>query len=81
MDTEKFLMLHSHYPEDSNENYKEFNRNLQDFALQVGYICALETGKKMPPGEAYSQVKELWRQLKQDYKKFRKENGLRIVKD
>lgn len=40
-----------------------FNANLQEFALRVSYVCNLETAGKIPPGEAYQQIKKLWKKL------------------
>jgi hypothetical protein len=47
-----------------------FNANLQEFAQRVSYICNLETGGKLPPGVAYEQIKELWKQLKRSKKEL-----------
>jgi isopropylmalate/homocitrate/citramalate synthase len=41
-----------------------FNANLQEFAQKISYICNLETAGKLPPEEAYDQIKELWKNLK-----------------
>lgn len=41
-----------------------FNANLQEFAQRVALVCNLETGGKITPDEAYSQIKTLWHQLK-----------------
>ncbi|MBE7380374.1 MAG: hypothetical protein F6J95_003055 [Leptolyngbya sp. SIO1E4] len=41
-----------------------FNANLQEFAQRVALVCNLETGGKITPDEAYSQIKDLWKQLK-----------------
>jgi hypothetical protein len=48
-----------------------FNANLQEFAQKVSYICNLETSGKIPPQEAYEQIKELWKSLKQSKKELR----------
>ncbi|BAZ81821.1 MAG: hypothetical protein ACKO9I_19785 [Sphaerospermopsis kisseleviana] len=48
-----------------------FNANLQEFAQRVSYICNLETGGKLPPEEAYEQIKALWKQLKRSKKQLR----------
>ncbi|MFM2064749.1 MAG: hypothetical protein RLZZ507_4420 [Cyanobacteriota bacterium] len=48
-----------------------FNANLQEFAQRVSYICNLETGGKLPPGEAYEQIKVLWKQLKRSKKQLK----------
>ncbi|MEB3274427.1 MAG: DUF7219 family protein [Prochlorothrix sp.] len=45
-----------------------FNANLQEFSQAVGYICALETGGKISPDEAYKQIKKLYKQLKRSKK-------------
>jgi hypothetical protein len=45
-----------------------FNANLQEFAQKISYISALETGGKLSPEEAYTQMKRLWKQLKQTKK-------------
>lgn len=45
-----------------------FNANLQEFAQKVGYICNLETGGKVSSQEAYDQIKDLWKKLKQSKK-------------
>lgn len=42
-----------------------FNANLQEFAHKVSYICALETGGKLSPEQAYEQMNGLWEKLKQ----------------
>lgn len=47
-----------------------FNANLQEFAQRVSYICALETGGKMSPGDAYQEVKRLYKQLKKSKKEL-----------
>jgi len=41
-----------------------FNANLQEFAQRVSYVCNLETGGKMTAEEAYTEIKALWKQLK-----------------
>ncbi|MBK1987706.1 hypothetical protein A0J48_009180 [Sphaerospermopsis aphanizomenoides BCCUSP55] len=48
-----------------------FNANLQEFAQRVSYICNLETSGKLPPEEAYEQIKLLWKQLKRSKKQLR----------
>jgi hypothetical protein len=48
-----------------------FNANLQEFAQRVSYICNLETGGKLPPDDAYEQIKALWKSLKQTKKQLR----------
>jgi hypothetical protein len=41
-----------------------FDANLQEFSYRIGIICALENGGKIPPIEAYNQIKGLWHQLR-----------------
>ena len=41
-----------------------FNANLQEFSQKVTYIVNLETNGKLPPGEAFNQIEELWEELK-----------------
>ena len=45
-----------------------FNANLQEFSNRIGLICGLETNGKITPEEAYTQVRSLWKQLKQSKK-------------
>ncbi|MFB2916937.1 MULTISPECIES: DUF7219 family protein [Aerosakkonema] len=45
-----------------------FNANLQEFAHKISYICNLETSGKLPPDDAYEQIKYLWEQLEQSKK-------------
>lgn len=47
-----------------------FNANLQEFAQRVSLLCGLETGGKIPPEDAYQEIKQLWRQLKQSRKEL-----------
>lgn len=67
--------LHPHYTyhgEVKPENLV-FNSNLQEFAHKISYICNLETGGRLPPEQAYQQIKSLWK----DLKKSRKELGIK----
>ena len=47
-----------------------FNANLQEFSQKVSYICNLQTNGKLPPYEAYRQIKSLWKQLKRTKKQL-----------
>lgn len=47
-----------------------FNANLQEFAQRVSVISCLETGGKLPPEDAYKQIKRLWKQLKRSKKQL-----------
>jgi hypothetical protein len=42
-----------------------FNANLQDFAQRINFICGLEASGKLPPEEAFQQIKGLWKELKE----------------
>lgn len=48
-----------------------FDANLREFATRVGLIVGLESGEKIPPGEAYTRIKQLWKQLKTSKKNLR----------
>jgi hypothetical protein len=45
-----------------------FDANLREFAHRVGIVCSLESGGKISQAEAYSRIKELWKQLKRSRK-------------
>ncbi|NMG07018.1 hypothetical protein [Brasilonema sp. UFV-L1] len=47
-----------------------FNANLQEFAQKISYICNLETAGKIPPEQAYDQIKELWKNIKRSKKQL-----------
>ena len=63
-----FLYPRSSYRGEFTPENLTFNANLQEFTQRVGLICSLETGGKIPPQEAYEQIKELWKQLKRSKK-------------
>jgi hypothetical protein len=46
------------------ETLTEFERSLARFGDKVGLIASLEISGKMPPEEAYLQIKELYKELK-----------------
>jgi hypothetical protein len=60
-----FLVPRSRYYGRFTPRNLMFNANLQEFAQRVGMICALETGGKLAPSEAYEQIGHLWQQLKE----------------
>jgi len=60
-----FLYPRSSYRGDFTPENLVFNANLQEFAQRVSIICGLETGGKISGEEAYYQIKDLWKQLKQ----------------
>ncbi|MHC5934656.1 DUF7219 family protein [Nostoc sp.] len=47
-----------------------FNANLQEFAQRISYITSLETGGKLSPEEAFSQIEALWKQLERSKNKL-----------
>ena len=66
-----FLYPHSRYYGQVQPKHLVFNANLQEFSQRVSYICNLETGGKIPPYEAYRQIKSLWKELKRTKKQLR----------
>lgn len=66
-----FLYPRGHYYGHVKPENLVFNSNLQEFALRISYICNLETGGKIPPEEAYEQIKQLWKELKRSKKQLR----------
>ncbi len=41
-----------------------FNDNLQEFALQISYVCGLEVNGSLTPEQAYKRIEKLWKGLK-----------------
>ena len=70
MEKDDFLYPRSRYYGQVKPENLVFNANLQEFAQRVTYICSLETSGKIPPEEAYKQIKALWQQLKQSKKEL-----------
>jgi hypothetical protein len=69
-DKENFLYPRGRYYGQVKPENLVFNSNLQEFAQKVSYICNLETAGKIPPENAYEQVKELWQSLRQSKKEL-----------
>lgn len=67
--TEFLYPRHSYHGRVIPENLV-FNSNLQEFAQKISYICNLETAGKLPPDEAYRQIKSLWKDLKKSKKQL-----------
>lgn len=65
-----FLYPRSRYYGQVKPENMVFNANLQEFAQKVNFICALETGGKLPPEDAYKQIKKLWKSLKRTKKQL-----------
>ncbi len=59
-----FLFPRSKYWGEFSPQHLAFNANLQEFAQRVSLICNLETGGKIPPKQAYDEIKRLWKDLK-----------------
>ena len=66
----KFLYPHHPYHGNVHPENLVFNANLQEFSQKISYICNLETGGKIPPQEAYKQIRQLWKQLKRSKKEL-----------
>lgn len=63
-----FLYPRSRYRGQFTPEHLAFNANLQEFAQRISYICALETGGKLSPEEAYEKIRDSWKQLKRSKK-------------
>ena len=70
VDRNDFLYPRSRYYGKVKPENLVFNANLQEFAQRVNYICNLETAGKLPPEEAYDQIKHLWKELRQSKKEL-----------
>jgi hypothetical protein len=62
---DRFFNPKSSFRGDFTPENLAFNANLQEFANRVAIICNLETGGRVSADEAYKQIKQLWKQLKQ----------------
>ena len=69
-DKYNFLYPHNPYRGKVKPENLVFNANLQEFAQKVSYICNLETGGKIPPEDAYKQIKSLWKKIKRSKKEL-----------
>jgi hypothetical protein len=67
---DNFLYPRSRYYGQIQPKNLVFNANLQEFSQRISYICNLETGGKIPPNEAYQQIKSLWKELKRSKKQL-----------
>lgn len=65
VDKMNLLYPHSRYNGQFTPQNLVFNANMQEFAQRVSYICALYTGGKISADQAYADIEQLWRQLKQ----------------
>ncbi|MFN3926692.1 MAG: hypothetical protein ACK4QL_05075 [Pseudanabaenaceae cyanobacterium] len=64
-DKERFINPRVPYRGEFSLQRLAFNANLQEFANRVNIICALETSGKITPQDAYQQIKNLWKKLKE----------------
>ncbi|MEB3209747.1 MAG: hypothetical protein VKL39_00265 [Leptolyngbyaceae bacterium] len=65
-----FLFPRARYRGEFTPERLVFDSNLQEFAQRIGVICALETGGKIDSFEAYTQIKSLWKELKDSKKQL-----------
>lgn len=70
VDKENFLYPRGRYYGQVKPENLVFNANLQEFAQRISYICNLETSGKIPPEQAYEQIKDLWKNLKRSKKEL-----------
>lgn len=71
MEKDDFLYPRSRYYGQVKPENLVFNANLQEFAQKISFICNLETSGKLSPEDAYSQIKDLWKQLKRARKQLK----------
>jgi hypothetical protein len=65
IDKERFINPIFRYRGEFSPENIAFDANLQEFTNRISIICALETGGKISPIEAYQQIKDLWAELDQ----------------
>lgn len=63
-DKENFIFPQTSYRGEFTPENLVFNANLQEFAQKVSYVCNLETNGKISSQDAYKQIKNLWKELK-----------------
>jgi hypothetical protein len=68
VDKDQFLNPIGRYRGEFSPERLAFNANLQEFASRVSLLCGLETGGKIPPDQAYKEIKQLWKDLKESKK-------------
>jgi hypothetical protein len=67
---DQFLFPLGRYHGEFSPGKLAFNANLQEFAQRISFICGLESSGKLPPEEAFKQVKALWKELKESKQAF-----------
>ena len=65
---DEYLFPQSKYYGQFTPEQLAFNANLQEFSQRISIICSLETGGKLSPLDAYEQIKQAWKELKQSKK-------------
>ncbi|MCU0516660.1 MAG: hypothetical protein MUC60_07280 [Oscillatoria sp. Prado101] len=69
-DSRDFISPRSRYHGQFSPQNLAFDANLQEFAQKVSIICALETGGKLSPDQAYEEIRTLWNRLKTSKKQL-----------
>jgi hypothetical protein len=69
-DKDKFLYPRSTFRGEFTPENLVFDSNLQEFAQRISLICGLETNGKLSPQEAYSEIKRLYKELKNSKKEL-----------
>ena len=68
LDKDRFLYAMGRYRGEFTPEQLAFNANLQEFAQRVSLICSLETGGKISSRQAYDEIKQLWKSLRESKK-------------
>ena len=61
---DNFLFPRYRYQGEFEPSAVIFDANLQEFAQKVTYLCTLENSGKLSQGQAYKEIKNLWKQLR-----------------
>jgi hypothetical protein len=69
-DKDKFLYPRSTFRGEFTPENLVFDANLQEFAQRISFICNLETNGKLTPHDAYSEIKKLYKELKNSRKEL-----------
>ncbi|MEH2031625.1 MAG: hypothetical protein V7K67_18520 [Nostoc sp.] len=77
-DKNSFLYPRDRYHGKFQPNNLIFNANLQEFSQKIGYITSLETGGKLSPEEAFSQIEALWKRLEDSKNKLEISSDLSV---
>lgn len=62
---ENFIAPHAPFRGEFSPEHLVFDANLQEFAQRISILCNLETAGKIPPDQAYKQIKQLWKDLRE----------------